>query len=193
MNLSVRLTPSSGGGFGELSKNEIFDILRNERRRYLLHYLLSSETPVELGKLATLIAAWEYDTSVKDVTSTQRKRVYTTLQQTHLPKMDRAEIVDYDSNRGLVRQTEHTDKVNVYLEIVPQHEFPWREYYLALGAVCSAIVTALWVDIYPLTAVPPLAWATVIVVVLTLSSVIHVYSQRRNRLGAGELPPELRD
>ena len=191
MNLSVRLTPSSGGGFGELSKNEIFDILRNERRRYLLHYLLSSETPVELGKLATLIAAWEYDTSVKDVTSTQRKRVYTTLQQTHLPKMDRAEIVDYDSNRGLVRQTEHTDKVNVYLEIGPQHEFPWREYYLALGAVCCGVVAALWVGVYPLTLLSNLGWLAVVAIILTVSAVAHIYHERTNRLGASEIPPAL--
>jgi hypothetical protein len=186
------VAPGAGSaGFDELSKGEIFDLLRNERRRYLLHYLLSADAPVELGEVATRIAAWECDTTVEGVTSDQRKRVYTTLQQTHLPKMDDAQIVDYDCNRGVVRPTEHTDKLNVYLEIVPKHEFPWREYYLAFGAVCTAVLTALWIDVAPFTVVSDLAWATLMVAGFTLSAAVNVYTEHSMRLGARETPPAI--
>ncbi|NHN47398.1 hypothetical protein G9464_07290 [Halostella sp. JP-L12] len=187
----AQTTDSTDDEDSVLSKTEIFDVLRNQRRRFVLQYLKRNETPVELGDLATQVAAWEYDASVDDVTSAQRKRVYTTLQQTHLPKMDEAGIVEYDSSRGTIRGTDATEDLSVYLEIVPGNEFAWREYYLSLGAVSCALVAALWGHVYPFTLVSDLVWATVIAVVVTLSAVAHVYHERNMRLGQQEVPPEL--
>jgi len=175
-----------------LTKGEIFDVLRNQRRRFVLQYLKYAEGPVELGDLATQVAAWEYETTPEDVTSEQRKRVYTTLQQTHLSKMDEAGIVDYDSDRGLISATDQTDDLNVYLEIVPGREFAWREYYLALGGISCALVAVLWFEVYPFTVVADVVWAGVIAGVLTVSAGIHIYRERDMRLGSGEDPPELR-
>ena len=45
----------------DLSKGEIFDVLQNERRRYTLQYLRENEGPVQLGDLASHVAAQEYD------------------------------------------------------------------------------------------------------------------------------------
>ncbi len=87
-----------------LSKGEIFEVLRNQRRRYVLHFLKQDGRPVELGDLAQQIAAWEYETTLEGVTPAQRKRVYTTLQQTHLPKMDEAGILVFDSDQASLRQ-----------------------------------------------------------------------------------------
>ena len=113
---------------GGLSKGEIFDVLRNQRRRFVLQYLKRKGEPVELGDLATQVASWEYRTPCDEVSSEQRKRVYTTLQQTHLSKMHDAGIVDYDSDAGLINSTDQTADLNVYLEIVPGSELPWREW-----------------------------------------------------------------
>lgn len=165
-----------------LTKGEIFDVLRNQRRRFVLQYLKQKDDHVELGDLATQVAAWEYDTTVEGVTSEQRKRVYTTLQQTHLDKMAEAGIVEYDADRGVIRSTDQTDDLSIYLEIVPGREFPWQEYYLSLGAVSTALVTALWFNVYPFTMVSDLEWASLIALVLTLSAIYHVYRQRGMRL-----------
>jgi len=175
----------------DLPKDEIFEILRNKRRRYLLHYLKTYEAPVEIGDLATRIAAWECNEPVDAVTSDERKRVYTTLQQTHLPKMHEARIVEYDPDRGLVDRTEHTDELNVYLEIVDRNELPWREYYLALGAVILGLTAALWAEIPVLTGLSNLTWMAIAGVVLTLSAVVHVYVGRGRRLGGDDLPDDI--
>ncbi|MFC7021339.1 MULTISPECIES: DUF7344 domain-containing protein [Haloarcula] len=161
-----------------LSKGEIFDVLQNERRRYVLQYLRTNGGPVELGNLASDVAAKEYDCVPAEVSSAQRKRVYTTLQQTHLPRMHDAGIVEYDSENGVIDTTSHTNELTVYLEIVPGGEFPWREYYLSLGAISLAVVAILWVGIYPFTLVPPLVWATVMALVLTGSAAYHTYVAR---------------
>ncbi|WP_049926235.1 DUF7344 domain-containing protein [Halopiger goleimassiliensis] len=175
----------------ELSKGEIFEVLRNQRRRYVLHYLKQDDRPVELGDLAQQVAAWEYETALDEVTPDQRKRVYTTLQQTHLPKMDEAGILSFDSNAGVIQATERTHDISVYLEIVPGHEFAWRELYLSLGAVSCALVAALYLEIYPFTMASELAWAGLIAATITVTAIAHIIHERNMRLGHGDQPPEL--
>jgi len=178
------------GGHDELSKGEIFDVLQNQRRRYVLEYLKRFEEPVSLSDLATQIAAWEYHTSVEDVTNDQKKRVYTTLQQTHLCKMEEAGIIEYDPDENLISRTQYTEELTVYLEIVPGSEFPWREFYLSLGAISTAIVVALWAGMFPLTLLTPLEWATVIAVTFTVSAAYHTYSGADMELGEDEFAPD---
>jgi len=169
MSQQLRREESSDG----LSNGEIFDVLQNERRRHVLQYLRTHGGPVSLGDLADHVAAAEYDCSCADVTSAQRKRVYTTLQQSHLPQMGGVGIVDYDSDGGVITTTEQTRELTVYLEIVPEGEFLLREYFFSFGAISLAVVTVLWVDVYPFTLIPPLVWATVFAVVLTISALYH--------------------
>ncbi|WP_267642819.1 DUF7344 domain-containing protein [Haloarchaeobius amylolyticus] len=176
---------------GKLSKGEIFDVLRNQRRRFVLQYLKRVGEPVELGELATQVAAWEYRTPCDEVTSEQRKRVYTTLQQTHLPRMAEANIIEYDSDDGLIQPTTRTKDLSIYLEIVPGSELPWREYYLSLGAVSCALCAAVWGNVYPFTVLPDVAWAMLISVSFTVSAAIHIYYEQNMRLGDLEIPPEL--
>jgi len=174
-----------------LPKGDIFEVLRNQRRRYVLQFLKQYGRAVELGDLAQQVAAWEYGTTLDGVTPEQRKRVYTTLQQTHLPKMDRSGILVFDSDRGVIEPTGRTADINVYLEIVPGREFAWRELYLSLGAISCALVAALWIGIYPLTLLSELAWAAVIAATLTITAIAHIYHERNMRVGYGEQPPEL--
>ncbi|SER67182.1 hypothetical protein SAMN04489841_4262 [Natrinema salaciae] len=175
----------------QLTKGEIFEVLRNQRRRYVLQYLKQDDRPVELGDLAQQLAAWEYDTTLEGVTPAQRKRVYTTLQQTHLPKMDTTGILRFDSDRGVIEPTDRTRDISVYLEIVPGREFAWRELYLSLGAISCALVAALWLEIYPLTFLSNLTWTAAIAVTFTVTAAVHIYHERNMRLGHGDQPPEL--
>lgn len=177
------------GGVANLSKSEIFDVLRNQRRRFVLHYLehFDGEGPVELGELATQVAAWEYDVPATSVTSTQRKRVYTTLQQSHLPKLDEAGIVKFDSNRGTVCATDIVGDLTIYLEVVPGNEFAWHEFYLGLGAVGCALMAAVWAGIYPFSTVPAIAWGAVVCVALVVSAAAQLYVQRAMGIGDGDI------
>jgi len=177
----------------KLSKGEIFEVLQNKRRRFVIQYLRRHGGPVELGELATYVASWEYDCAREDISKAQRKRVYTTLQQTHLPKMDRTGIVAYDADDGVIETTPQTDDLTVYLEIVPGSEFPWREFYLSFGAVTLAIVATLWAGVFPFTMVSPLVWATLFASILTAAAGYHTYSAREMTLSEYEEPPHDED
>lgn len=181
--MSQQAEDADGAGESDdaLSDGEIFDVLKNERRRYVLQYLRQNGGPVSLGDLASHVASKEYDCEEDDVSSDQRKRVYTTLQQSHLPRLDRAGIVEFDDD-GVVSTTPQTKELTVYLEIVSEGEFPWREYYLSFGAISLAIVTVLWVGVYPFTLIPPLVWATLMAVILTLSALYHTIVAREMTL-----------
>ena len=100
------------------SKDVIFDILKNERRRRTLEFLREEPTTT-LSDLAEHVAALENDKSVRELTSSERKRVYVGLYQCHLPKMADAGVIDHDRSRGTVELREATSPYFVYLDIEP--------------------------------------------------------------------------
>ena len=165
-----------------LSNEVVFDVLSSERRRRVLQYLLDVADRATLRDLSRTLAAWENDARTSEVTGQQRKRVYTALKQFHLPKMDRADVIDYDDDRGTVSLTEAARNLRVYLEVVPEDEIPWSEYYLGLGAVSSAAVAAVWMGAFSLAALSGFVLAGLIALAFTLSASAHVYANRRNRL-----------
>lgn len=171
-----------------LPRGEIFDVLSNERRQCVLHYLKEQgDRPVELGELVDHVAAWENDTSLDQVGSAERKRVYTALRQSHLPRLEEAGIVAYDDHDGTVELTDDAREVQLYLEFVPVDHIPWSEYYLALSLVCAALLTVTWAGVYPFGDLSALGLGTIIVALFTVSSVVHTYESATNRIGSDRL------
>lgn len=99
-----------------LPLDQTFEILKNQRRRYVLQYLDSAEGSVTLSDLAEQIAAWENDKEVRTITSSERKRVYVGLYQCHLPKMAGMDVIDFNKPRGIIEPGEHTDTFEQYLQ-----------------------------------------------------------------------------
>lgn len=188
----VSASPSGPGTDGDdptaVSEEELFDVLSNRRRRYAVHALDSDRGAVELGSLAEQVAAWEYGVGVDELSHAQRKRVYTSLQQSHLPKMDAAGIVEFDKRRGLVEPTPAFEDVEIYMEVVRGRDVPWSEYYLGLATVGGAVLLAAAVDAWPLALLPDLAWGVFLVVALAVSASFHRYYVRE--LGATDEPPD---
>lgn len=174
----------------DIGEDVLFEILSNRRRRYTVHALARAELPMDLGTLAERVAAWEYEIDVDEVDYSQRKRVYTALQQLHLPKMDDAGMVDYDKRRGIVEPTEELADIEVHMEVVSGLDIPWSEYYIGLSAVSAALVVASALDVWPLSFLPDVAWSVFIVVAFAVSALFHRYDAQI--LGLGTTPPELR-
>jgi hypothetical protein len=118
-----------------LPLDQIFEILKNRRRRDVLKYLKETEQRVSLGEMAEHVAALENDTTVKQISSSQRKRVYVGLYQCHLPKMDDLDIVDFNKNRGIIELGENASQLDPYLEIDQQTDHKWYQYYGAIAAL----------------------------------------------------------
>ena len=156
----------------------------------ILHYLKQNDgRQVDLRTLVDSVSAWEYDSPAEDLSWKERKRVYTALRQSHLPKLDDAGVVDYDQSRGTVSLTEDAREVQMYLEYVPAHDIPWSQYYVGLTGVAGTLTLLTWLSVYPFAHLSGTALAAILVVMFGVSAVVHNYHRRRNHLGAGDEPP----
>lgn len=186
---SQELLPAEDGE--RLSRDTIFTTLSNQRRRYVIHYLKQHPEQVRIRDLAEQIAAWENGVDIAELTYKQRKRVYTSLHQTHLPKMDDCGIVDYDRDRGHITLTPKSTELDMYLEVVSKDDLPWSEFYLGLSAAALALVFVVWAGILPVGVLPPLGYAALIAVVFGVAAGVHTYLNRQAALGGGDTPVEV--
>lgn len=174
-----------------LSRDLVFDVLKNRRRRHALHYLKQQDGPVELSELAEQVAAWENESTVEGISAAERKRVYTALYQSHLPKLDDAGIVEYNQSRGIVTLSERAEELDVYLELVSQDDIPWSKYYLGMALLGVAVVSAAWLRLSPFSLFPDIFWAGVIVLAFSISAIAHTYVTQMRRIGNEGTPPEV--
>ncbi|MFC7139045.1 hypothetical protein ACFQMA_04230 [Halosimplex aquaticum] len=126
----------------QLPLDHVFEILKNERRRTVLHYLREHGGTVSLGELAEHVAAVENGTTVAQVTSNERKCVYVGLYQCHLPKMDDMDIVEFNQNRGRISLGPNAAQLFEYLEESDEVDRPWPLYYGSLTAVGAVLLVA---------------------------------------------------
>lgn len=116
------IVPSNGSSPEEsedglcVSDDDMFEVLSNSRRREVIAYLREEDGEVPVGELAEHIATKENETTLQNLSSYQRKRVYVSLYQNHLPMMDKANVVEYAENRKTVRLRETATKLGPYLE-----------------------------------------------------------------------------
>lgn len=101
----------------ELSLDTSFEILKNQRRRYVLEYLRESSGTIELNALAKQLAAWENNKDTSLVSSKEYKRVYVSLYQSHLIKMDDSGIIEFDQNRGTIELLPAAEQLYAYLDL----------------------------------------------------------------------------
>jgi hypothetical protein len=176
-----------------VSTDDVFELLSNKRRRFAIHYLKRTDNHADLGNLSEHVAAWETETPLREVDSAQRKRVYTSLQSHHLPKLDNQGVVDYDERAGEVELTDSAANLEMYLEIVDGKDVPWSQYYLGLAGVSAIIIAGALLDAGPFGLLSDIGWAAFVVTSLAVSAAVHVYHDTSRRLGTSDKPPELRD
>lgn len=125
-----------------LSLDIVFEILRNERRLLVLHYLRDNDGEATLGQLAEHIAALENDTTVTALNAQQRKRVYVGLYQCHLPKMDDAEVIDFNQSRGTIELRDSAERLESYLDTDDDETHITDRHYLSLAGGSAVVYAA---------------------------------------------------
>lgn len=147
-----------------LTKTDVFDVLKNERRRAVIQYLHEHGGSSDLSAIAEHIAASENDTTVQRLTSQERKRVRIALYQCHLPRMAALRVIEFDKDRGTVALREPASRVLVYLEFDPDDGRTTdasNRIAFAVAVGVAALVTVGTLGLGPLSAVPPAGWTAV--------------------------------
>lgn len=99
----------------QLSADTIFEALSNSRRREIIKCLWNREVAIPTSELVDEVAAAENDVDVQSLEYEQRKRVYTSLHQSHLPKLVENGFVEQE--RDEVALTETADRLKAHIEL----------------------------------------------------------------------------
>jgi hypothetical protein len=86
---------------------DAIESISNFRRRQVI-LLTADAGSTTADDLAVRIAATENDCSTDQLTAQQRKRVYISLIQAHLKKLDRAGVIHYNESKKAVAPTAAT-------------------------------------------------------------------------------------
>jgi len=93
-----------------LSLDETLDLLGHGRRRAIVdQFGATDQRHIPVADLAEEIACAEYGCPPSELTGDQRKRVYIALVQSHLPRLDAADVVTYRSEAKVVTRGQHFD------------------------------------------------------------------------------------
>ena len=163
-----------------LSESDVYEVLGNSRRRHVLQYLQGSESPVDIGDLAEQVAARENDVAVGEVTSEQRKSVYTSLHQNHLQKLVDAGFVRADRRWADIELTPRARDLVLDLDVRSGGRLRRGEYLLATTAITGGLVAGYLLGAFDAA---PLHVAWVLVpfwtLIATLVAVAGVLSNHR--------------
>jgi len=159
---STDAVSTDAGAPPALSKDTLFEILKNQRRRDALLYLKTNDGVATLSDMAEFIAAKENGIDIGALSSSQRKRVYIGLYQCHLPKMAGAGIVDFDKNRGNIALRPAAEQLDVYLAddvTAGADTATSATRNLAIAGGLGAAVVASLLGVPGFALVPDAAWA----------------------------------
>lgn len=106
-------------GCVDLPLGRLFDALKHPRRRYTLYYLAENGT-ASLSELGEQVATWERQ---REDDAPEPERICTSLYHTHIPQLSAIGLVEYDRERGAVRETARTERIDRYLRFTAQYEF----------------------------------------------------------------------
>ncbi|ELY61933.1 hypothetical protein C493_01595 [Natronolimnohabitans innermongolicus JCM 12255] len=185
--------------------DEIFHILQTNRRRDAIEYLLDhpDDDPVKMSDVAEFVAAKEHETTIQKLTSAQRQRVYIPLYQSHLPKLDEKNLIEYDKSRGIIRTTDRLEIFRPYLEVTDPVEGPSRSASdsadetsllrrLATDSYATtlAVSTGLFVaSTSGLLVLPELTLAAIIILLFVLTTILTNVFPSPSRTDVGDHRP----
>ncbi|WP_435335636.1 DUF7344 domain-containing protein [Haloarchaeobius sp. TZWWS8] len=174
---TIRPPPDQSKALGPTNE-ELFEVLSNQRRRQALYYLLQRrDGGTTKRELSRQLAAWETQQSPEMVSSEERKRVYIALHQTHLPKLEDAGLVEYDSSTGAIELTDACDDLDGLFDTAEEQPVSWSKYYLGLGVVCLSVAGLVALGVSPFADLDGLIWAVVFPLLFVTTGAVHYWKR----------------
>ncbi|MFA9501263.1 hypothetical protein NP511_03320 [Natrinema thermotolerans] len=96
----------------------VLDLCRNRRRRVVLAVLDGERRPLTVNDLRRTVLTQTHQTSVTDVSDGVLTEIRLSLRHTHIPKLESEGVIEYDSERKLVRPTDRFDRLQPQLSAI---------------------------------------------------------------------------
>lgn len=121
-----------------LPRSTAYELLGNERRRHVVEYVATAgRRSIPMADVVDYVTERENDCydGEEQYESNEWKSVYVSLRQAHLPKLDEADVIDFDNPRGEVSPGAHLEDVAAHLHCRPERQRLWSHVSLGLAAV----------------------------------------------------------
>lgn len=158
-----------------LSDEDVHDVLSNRRRRLVLETLRQNGGRTTVRELSERIA--EAESGESPPPRNVRQSAYVSLHQTHLPKLNQLDIIEYDEQAKTVQLADNDRVVAVYLETVPKYGLSWSEFYIGVGVLGGLTVLGASIDVPVIGALAPVNWAFGFFAVIVVSGLYQTYQQ----------------
>ncbi|WIV66181.1 DUF7344 domain-containing protein [Natrialbaceae archaeon AArc-T1-2] len=157
-----------------LTQAKLFDVFSNARRRQTVRYLKRNRGSCDLAPLVEQVAAWENDVAPEDVTRTQRRRVYISLYQTHLPMLEDHGIVNWDVDSHTIELLPDPALFEPYLDRNVGTQRDWHTLYASITVGGVFVFTLAALSVGPLSAATaPLVAVAISIAILVVAAVHH--------------------
>ena len=143
---TTSLFPKSTGGPPEgLLRADVFELLKNSRRRSVLAYFYEQRSDaVSLQELVDYVTARETNRDAGAIDADDRTAVYVSLHQTHLPRLEEHGTIEYDRNGNVVSITPKGRRLAQYLYHAPGSAFRWSRVFLGLSLLWLLSLFVVW-------------------------------------------------
>lgn len=101
----------------DLSADTVFELLAEQRRRYLLESLAEHGYSLTLADLADEVASRERDAHIAEIPEDDVLEVYLALYHQHVPKLAAADVVAYDQDQDLVARATNAAVLERVMEL----------------------------------------------------------------------------
>lgn len=159
-----------------LERTEIHQVLSNRRRQLTLQYLAQNGGSMEVRELSEEIAS-EFS-SERPAPRDLRASVYSSLHQTHLPKLDELQVVDYGLDSNSVSLSERFDDVKLYMDIKTPYSITWTDVYFFLGVSSLLILLATEVGLPVISAPGSVVWIILFLALLVGTKLYRLFRMR---------------
>lgn len=161
---------------GEFDPELAHGILQNRRRRRVIEHINRVRGAVTVRDLAEKIA--EEESTDASTEKDLRRSVYNSLHQHHLPKLDDANVIDYDRDRKTVEILENARPISLYMEVRTPLGVTWTEYYRSVAAVGLIAVVAHDVSAPLISELPGVLIPIVFLMIIVISTGYQLWSHR---------------
>lgn len=169
---------SQDGRFDDVyNKDILYDLLKNRRRRFALQVLMEEGNRMQLSELAEQVGAMENGIPIEELSAAERKRVYTALYQSHLPKMGDAGIIEYNPNRGIVELRDDFDGFEPIRVPESDFRFTWPLYYAMVSLLATVIYLGYGFGLSAFVQFDIKLWFAIYIIVVGTGSMYQIINQ----------------
>ncbi|QFU82266.1 DUF7344 domain-containing protein [Natronorubrum aibiense] len=96
----------------------VLDVCGDEHRRIILAVLAEEQRSLTVNDLRSTILNYNHHTPVTEASEEVLTEIQSSLSHTHIPKLESAGVIEYDSERQLVEPTEQFDQLQPHLSAI---------------------------------------------------------------------------